>query len=126
MALTETRISQLINKALAIKVNYKQYYAYTRIESNITSQGIPDAVVCIGGKEIWLELKVWPKVPTPMQIGFAEARMKAGNNNCYLIQGIDDYECWYQFMMHYPNQPKTKMTYLDFATYLFDHSIYGR
>ena len=82
---TETQISHNLVKALEKNKRSDQHFSYTRLESNMTAQGIPDAILCIGGREIWLEFKVQPNTPSPLQIGFALARLKAGNPNCFVI-----------------------------------------
>lgn len=41
-----------------------------RIET-ITENGVPDCVVARGGRELWLELKIWPNKPSPYQVAWA-------------------------------------------------------
>lgn len=53
------------------------------IETGGTGLGIPDLNGCRRGHEVWLELKAtasWKVIVNPEQVGWAEARMRAGGN----------------------------------------------
>lgn len=54
---------------------------FQRIETGGTGRGIPDVNGCLGGVEVWLELKAtdaWSVGIRPEQIGWAERRLRAG------------------------------------------------
>lgn len=53
-------------------------YHLTRIESNLTSQGIPDINFVYGGVECWIELKVGDNYLSPMQLSWQEQHRQAG------------------------------------------------
>lgn len=61
-----------------------------RIESNLTSQGIPDINLCIEGHEVWIECKIDDDL-SPMQISWRKQRLEAGGKVFYLNKRKDDY-----------------------------------
>lgn len=68
----------------------------TRIESNLTAQGIPDMSVCINGKEFWIECKFEDFEISPMQQSWLVRRALAGSK-LFLIRLINGIYYCYQF-----------------------------
>lgn len=62
--------------------NLRMLHAHCQaIETGLTGLGVADLNICAEGKEVWVECKAtsaWSVVVRPEQVGWAEARMRAG------------------------------------------------
>lgn len=72
----ETEFYHNLKAAFYAELDIKQHM--TRIESNMTGQGIPDVNFCYKGRECWIELKVGDNKLSPMQIAWQSQHRQAG------------------------------------------------
>lgn len=94
--------TQLINHfsvdllaALAVR-ELSGIFHHTRIESNLTSQGIPDLNTCLAGHEFWIEFKVWPNNLEPLQHSWIKRRRDAGGMVFVVTKVGDNYKAEYK------------------------------
>lgn len=73
----ETTVYDKLHQSFLKIIRVGWNWHWQRIESNLTSQGIPDINICFGGKEFWIECKV-EDTPSPLQYSWIEQRRRAG------------------------------------------------
>lgn len=63
------------------------------IETGLTGLGVADLNMCAEGKEVWVECKAtdgWSVVVRPEQVGWLEARMRAGGHGFVAVRRRHD------------------------------------
>ena len=77
--------SKLKRKLFSILKTYPNIY-YRKIgASKFLHAGMPDIYICYQARSIWLELKVYPRTLTPLQINEVNKLRTAGANTYVLI-----------------------------------------
>ena len=64
------------------------------IETWRNTAGVPDMNGCLGGTEVWIETKIWPRKLTPKQANWLVKRYEAGGNTFIAMQRGDSIKVW--------------------------------
>ncbi len=112
---TETQFKQQIQKILL-----KEYPGiYYRKLSDRFRPGILDTVICWQGRTIWIENKVLPNLPTPLQLNEIKAIKAAGGEAYVLFASDSHYQLW-------TGEPFNRNDLVFFPVYLTIEAAFGK